>query len=129
VRNSDTLTKDLIKYGALQAMRDVVVSDPGPVRRKINKLMNSIFITFKTATIRFYDIFIYFLVVEFISEEDCPFFDWKSMCLSGMQKGLFGNEHSKTNSRNTRSPKLGSLNFEVCIENTAETRESIVMRY
>jgi len=50
VRNSDTLTKDLIKYGALQAMRDVVVSDPGPVRRKINKLMNSIFITFKTAT-------------------------------------------------------------------------------
>jgi len=36
VRNSDTLTKDLIKYGALQAMRDVVVSDPGPVKRRKN---------------------------------------------------------------------------------------------
>jgi len=36
VRNSDTLTKDLIKYGALQAMRDVVVSDPGPVKDSNN---------------------------------------------------------------------------------------------
>ena len=37
VRNSDTLTKDLIKYGALQAMRDVVVSDPGPVKDQNNR--------------------------------------------------------------------------------------------
>ena len=34
VRNSDVLTKDLIRYGALQAMRDVVVSDPGPVNKE-----------------------------------------------------------------------------------------------
>jgi len=32
VRNSDTLTKDLIKYGALHAMRDVVLNDIGPVK-------------------------------------------------------------------------------------------------
>jgi len=51
------------------------------------------------------------------------------MCLSRMQKGLFGNEHSKANSRNTRSPKLGSLNFEICIKNTTEIRESFVIPY
>jgi fused-like protein len=32
VRNSDTLTKDLIRFGALHAMRDVVLNDPGPVK-------------------------------------------------------------------------------------------------